>query len=116
MSLDNAVQYPKHRTEEALIKPVVSPQPSGRYIVDESVIDCTFSTLLIFVPTLNILLCLAFPIPGTKVIHALNYGESLWGKTAKIVVRLPSGERANYFLKVCQTDVFIEALALNRFQ
>ena len=29
-----------------------------------------------------------------------NYGESLWGKTAKIVVQLPTGQTDNYFLKV----------------
>jgi len=42
----------------------------------------------------------AFPIPGTQVTDAYNYGESLWGKTAKLVVRLPTGENDNYFLKV----------------
>jgi len=42
----------------------------------------------------------AFPVPGTKIIHAQNYGMSLWGKTAKIIVKLPSGEEKNYFLKV----------------
>lgn len=47
--------------------------------------------------TLNLL---ALPVPGTKIVRALNYGESLWGKTAKIVTQLPSGETKNYFLKV----------------
>jgi len=42
----------------------------------------------------------AFPISGTQVTDAYNYGESLWGKTAKLVVQLPSGENDNYFLKV----------------
>ena len=34
------------------------------------------------------------------MIDAYNYGESLWGKTAKIVVQLPTGKTDNYFLKV----------------
>ena len=40
---------------------------------------------------------------GTTVVHALNYGESLWGKTAKVIVRLPDGDMQNYFLKVGTT-------------
>lgn len=43
---------------------------------------------------------LAFPVPETKVVHAQNYGMSLWGKTAKVIVKLPSGKETNYFLKV----------------
>jgi protein-ribulosamine 3-kinase len=42
----------------------------------------------------------AFPVPGTRITDAFNYGESLWGKKAKIVVQLPTGEIDNYFLKV----------------
>ena len=39
-------------------------------------------------------------MPGTKIIHAQNYGMSLWGKTAKVIIGLPSGEEKIYFLKV----------------
>lgn len=42
---------------------------------------------------------IAFPTPGTNIVHALEYGKSLWGRTAKIMVRLPSGEEKDYFLK-----------------
>ncbi|CAN9281041.1 unnamed protein product [Alternaria alternata] len=67
--------------EETPTDPFLPPQASGSYKVDERVIA-------------------AFPIPETKVIDAYNYGESLWGKTAKIVVQLPTGQTDNYFLKV----------------
>jgi len=40
------------------------------------------------------------PVPGTEVIAAFNYGMSLWGRAAKMICRLPNGERVNYFLKV----------------
>lgn len=62
-------------------KPIAPPQPSGSYTVNDQVKA-------------------SFPVPGTKVIRAQHYGESLWGKTAKIRVELPSGERDTYFLKV----------------
>ena len=39
-------------------------------------------------------------MPGTRVVHAQNYGMSLWGKTAKVIVELPTGEERSYFLKV----------------
>ena len=57
------------------------PRPVGAQIVDESVKK-------------------SLPIPGTKILQAQDYGESLWGKTARIRVELASGERQNYFLKV----------------
>jgi protein-ribulosamine 3-kinase len=47
----------------------------------------------------------AFPVQGSKLIRVFNYGESLWGKTAKVVVKLPSGEQETYFLKV---NIFIK--------
>lgn len=67
--------------EQTLPEPMGPPQPSGTYHVDENVI-------------------IKLPKPGTRIVHALNYGESLWGKTAKIIAELPSGEIVNYFLKV----------------
>ncbi|KAI4676006.1 uncharacterized protein J4E84_009805 [Alternaria hordeiaustralica] len=57
--------------EETPTEPFLPPQASGSYKVDERV-----------------------------VADAYNYGESLWGKTAKLVVRLPTEENDNYFLKV----------------
>ncbi|KAI9690718.1 MAG: hypothetical protein M1820_009870 [Bogoriella megaspora] len=65
-------------TPTTLIEP---PTASGSYQVDDSVVN-------------------AFPIVGTRLIQAFNYGESLWGKTAKLIVKLPSGEINAYFLKV----------------
>ena len=41
------------------------------------------------------------------MIHAQNYGMSLWGKTAKVIVGLPSGEEQNYFLKVVSSYISI---------
>jgi len=67
--------------EQTPTEPFLPPQASGSYKVDERVVA-------------------AFPISGTQVTDAYNYGESLWGKTAKLVVQLPSGENDNYFLKV----------------
>jgi hypothetical protein len=46
----------------------------------------------------------ALPIKGTEVTLAHEYGMSLWGNTAKICARLPSGETKGYFLKVSETD------------
>lgn len=73
----------KHQREvkETPTDPILPPEPSGSYEVDESVVS-------------------AFPVPGTKILHALNYGMSLWGKTAKLIVELPGGKEAQYFLKV----------------
>lgn len=47
----------------------------------------------------------SFPILGTKMLGTQNYAESLWKKTIKITVQLPSGERDNYFLKVDGTGL-----------
>ena len=75
----------KHQREVKETPSEISPPgPRGSYEVDESVVS-------------------AFPVPGTKILHALNYGMSLWGKTAKIIVELPGGEEAQYFLKVGTT-------------
>lgn len=40
-----------------------------------------------------------FP-PNHKVIAVFPYGSSLWGRTARVVVRLPDGSKTNYFLLV----------------
>ena len=46
------------------------------------------------------LFSLVLPVPGTEFVAAFNYGMSLWGRTAKLICRLPTGGRINYFLKV----------------
>ena len=43
---------------------------------------------------------IAFPITGSTLVSAEQFGESLFGNTAKLVVRLPDGNFENYFLKV----------------
>ena len=72
----------QRKAEERLADEILPPEPSGIYEVDESVRK-------------------AFPIPGTKVVYAQNYGTSLWGKTAKVTAGLPVGGQKTYFLKVC---------------
>jgi len=76
------------------------PQASGYYTIDENVKKGKTSMILTACIQAYLGLMLAFPIPGTKVVHALSYGESLWGRTAKIVVLLPTEKTKNYFLKV----------------
>lgn len=71
----------QRKLESTPHSPIEPPRPSGAYTVDESVEK-------------------SLPIPGTKILRAQDYGESLWGKTAKVRVELASGERQNYFLKV----------------
>lgn len=46
----------------------------------------------------------ALPVAGTKLISTYNYSMSRWGKTVKLICRLPGDERINYFLKVCIID------------
>ncbi|KAF2746733.1 hypothetical protein M011DRAFT_468429 [Sporormia fimetaria CBS 119925] len=81
VSHEIAIGEAQRAIEETPSEPFLPPQVGGNYEVDPSVIS-------------------AFPVPGTQIVNAYNYGESLWGKTAKVVVRLPSGETLNYFLKV----------------
>ncbi|KAF2839197.1 hypothetical protein M501DRAFT_1003750 [Patellaria atrata CBS 101060] len=76
-----AISKAQREVEKTPSEPFLPPKAGGSYEVDQSVIA-------------------AFPIPGTEVVRALNYGESLWGKTAKVLVRLPSRETQYYFLKV----------------
>jgi hypothetical protein len=76
---------------------------NGSGVVDESVAACMSTTQPIFPtsePSLTIVSLSALPVPGSKVLHVLDYGESLWGKTSKVTAQLPSGETENYFLKV----------------
>jgi len=61
-----------------------SPPRSGAYSLDDRVKDF-------------------FPIQGTTVLQAQHYGESLWKRTVKLKVELPSGERDIYFVKIDET-------------
>ncbi|KAI9696262.1 MAG: hypothetical protein M1836_005815 [Candelina mexicana] len=84
-------------TEETPSDPILPPEPSGNYEVDESVRAC-------------------FPVRGTRVVHAQNYGISLWGKTAKVVVELPTGEEKNYFLKVVTMGIIGKHMCEGEFE
>ncbi|KAK4169569.1 hypothetical protein QBC43DRAFT_284026 [Cladorrhinum sp. PSN259] len=42
----------------------------------------------------------ALPIAGSTLIDAQLFGESLWGKTARVIARLPNGTIHSYFIKV----------------
>lgn len=57
---------------------------------------------------------LAFQIWGTNIIHALNYGESRWGETAKIIVQLSSRQTERYFLKVGFTIIVRRMFVFSR--
>lgn len=95
-----AIGEAQKQIEQTPLGQIVPPQTSGSYFVDQNVVDGMSEIFMFSISQPSIDLWLAFPIPGAKVIEALNYGESLWGKTAKIIVELPSGETDNYFLKV----------------
>jgi len=41
----------------------------------------------------------ALPIPGSAIVRAEQFGESLFGNTAKLTVKLPDGALQEYFLK-----------------
>ncbi|KAJ8122528.1 hypothetical protein O1611_g9816 [Lasiodiplodia mahajangana] len=46
----------------------------------------------------------AFPIVGTKLQAARQYGSSLWGLIAKLTAQLPDGTTVPYFLKVVPNE------------
>ncbi|KAL9093907.1 MAG: hypothetical protein Q9165_003830 [Trypethelium subeluteriae] len=79
--LNISISNIQRQIEKTPDEPIAPPVPRGGYKLDRNVIK-------------------AFPIAGTGVVASLKYGQSLWGQTAKIVVKLPSGETDDYFLKV----------------
>src|SRR5438045_9692200 len=94
----------QREVEQNPTEPITPPKANGNFVVDESIVACMFLKFLSYVTIdAHHSLTIAFPVPGTRIVHALNYGESLWGKTAKVNVQLPSGKRENYFLKVEST-------------
>lgn len=84
--------------------PYPVPEASGTYVVNSSVINGMFLQTSSYLDSNLRTYCgnllLALLIPGTKVLRALHYGESLWGMAAKIITQLPRGATENYFLKV----------------
>lgn len=89
------------RTPEEPIRP---PRTGDKFEIDENVVagkvpfnivhteDLLLNTDTVFVS--------ALPVPGASVVSAHAYGMSLWGRTAKIITRLPDGKSKTYFLKV----------------
>ena len=79
-------------------EPILPPKPSVDYHVDESVRACKVESSSVLH---MLLMTISFSCTRNKNHkQAQNYGESLWGKTAKVVVELPSAAEKIYFLKV----------------
>ena len=58
MLLQRAGLKPQRKVKETTLSdPILPPEPSGSYKVDESMVS-------------------AFPVLGTKILNALNYGRS----------------------------------------
>ncbi|KAL8698399.1 MAG: hypothetical protein Q9224_001870 [Gallowayella concinna] len=83
--------------QERLEGSIAPPQLGNNFIVDPTVLD-------------------SLPIPGTELITAFNYGMSLWGRTAKLVCRLPTGGHINYFLKVTAFDEVGKVMTEGEFE
>lgn len=101
--LMNASSEPRMQYREAS-----TPQNTDTLILDKSVTSCrSWHSPLVphHLALFTTLPLLALPVPGSEVIDAFTFGESLWGKTARIIARLPSGEAENYFLKVLTIGV-----------
>ena len=84
--------------QEQLQGTIAPPQVGSGFNVDPSVLNGIRNDLVHTQRQLTTILGL--PVPGTEIVAAFNYGMSLWGRTAKLICRLPTGERINYFLKV----------------
>lgn len=86
------------------IKP---PTIGGNYDLDDAIVAGTSTHGENANPPINCYILAALPIPNTQVLSAHNYGMSLWGRTAKIITRLPDGKKETYFLKVkCGEMIF----------
>ena len=86
--------------QERLVGTIAPPQVGSDFNVEPTVLSGNFKMHLAAATNVIDLLHLVLPVPGTEVVAAFNYGMSLWGRTAKLICRLPTGERINYFLKV----------------
>ncbi|OIW35513.1 putative Ketosamine-3-kinase [Coniochaeta ligniaria NRRL 30616] len=80
-------------TDEHIAKfpPFKGPRIGGNFEVDDNVLA-------------------ALPIPGTEVLHANTYGNSLWGRTAKIVCRAPDGKTVSYFHKSIKHEMSLHMI------
>ncbi|KAI4122571.1 MAG: hypothetical protein LQ347_006459 [Umbilicaria vellea] len=81
MAEETVIDVQRHAGQEVPSAPIPAPKTGDTFEVVENVVK-------------------ALPIPGTTVTTALNYGMSLWGRTAKIICSLPDDNKRNYFLKV----------------
>jgi hypothetical protein len=96
-----AINDAQRKIESTPTDPIQPPLATGSFEVNQTVIDgeqvefqATFCTAVLQFSFE------AFPVKGTTLVHAFNYGVSLWGKTAKVVVQLPTRKKQDYFLKV----------------
>lgn len=73
--------------------------PVDRFELDDNVIKGT-NLPRAWLPTDLPNTCPALPMAGLNVLSSEKHARSFWGPTAKIVVELPEGGTAAYFLKV----------------
>ena len=86
--------------QERLVGSIAPPQVGSNFNVEPTVFNGNQKTPLAVATNIIDLFCLVLPVPGTEIVAAFNYGMSLWGRTAKLICRLPTGGRISYFLKV----------------
>ncbi|MCJ1430405.1 hypothetical protein MMC29_008323, partial [Sticta canariensis] len=85
VEIDITTGEAQRRIEEVPKDPIEPPRENGSFELDQAVVH-------------------AFPVQGTKLVHAFHYAESLESTTAKLVVDLPDGKTEYYFLKVAIGD------------
>lgn len=88
--------------QERLVGTIAPPEVGSDFEVDPTVLSCKYTAKHSKEMTEFLS---ALPIPGTKILAAFNYGMSLWGRTAKLICRLPTGDRIDYFLKVSDSKL-----------
>lgn len=110
------VDIDRHGGEQAPLQPVPKPILGSGFSLDRDVIDGERPPEIqnpIYAQSLPNEK--AFPIPGTKLLLARDYGMSLWGHTARIDTELPGGKKKSYFLKVNPAcPCVVAGTALNR--
>lgn len=95
-----AIGEAQRRIEERPTDPIEPPKASGAFELNQAVIDGEYNHLIDRLIHPLTWLSTAFPVKGTKLVSAVNYGRSLFSTTAKIVVELLDGKIEEYFLKV----------------
>ncbi|KAK3315935.1 hypothetical protein B0H66DRAFT_592201 [Apodospora peruviana] len=86
------------KTERTPVDTIPLPAAQGKFDVDENVIKVSFPEIKVSFPEHRVrTLHASLPVSGSVPVDAQQFGESHWGKTAKLVVKSVS---AGYFLKV----------------